>query len=375
MLLTAGTTGLLQKLSALQQQSSSHKALIGFDGYVDLIQKAVQSSAANDREYYHSLNDIGEHIAAAAGKSAQIELRTITTKLGGNAPIMANALAQLGTANYCVGTMGYPQLHEVFQQMHHRCTVLSVGEPAKTNALEFEDGKLILSELGTFEQFDLNSILRLKGKDFLDKPLKESKLIAMVDWTNLPHCTQLWKQMHAHVNQLGLTEKIYFFDLCDPSKKTNLEIREVLQVISRFTELGTTILGLNENEALKVYYALHGVNPLDGEHIAAIHTDDLTAVTQFIFNYVKTDAVVVHPVDRSLLVTKKGVITLPGKVVSHPKILTGGGDNLNAGFCFGLLNHFSLEESVLLGMATSGAYVQNGCSPTVSDLITYIEAL
>jgi sugar/nucleoside kinase (ribokinase family) len=53
--------------------------------------------------------------------------------------------------------------------------------------------------------------------------------------------------------------------------------------------------------------------------------------------------------------------------------LTGGGDNLNAGFCLGLLNNLSIEECMLAGMATSGAYVQNGFSPSMDDLIEYLK--
>ncbi len=111
-----------------------------------------------------------------------------------------------------------------------------------------------------------------------------------------------------------------------PQQKINLEIYEALQIISRFTQMCTIIPGLKENKALKRYYVLHGVNCPCGEHIRAIHTDDLTAITQHIFDYTQIDAAIVYPVDRSLLVTKEGV-TLQGKVISYPKILTGGGDN------------------------------------------------
>src|SRR5688572_28661871 len=49
-----------------------------------------------------------------------------------------------------------------------------------------------------------------------------------------------------------------------------------------------------------------------------------------------------------------------------PKVLTGGGDNLN-GYCLGLLFGFSLQQCILLGMAVSGAYIQNGTSPDIKE--------
>ena len=63
---------------------------------------------------------------------------------------------------------------------------------------------------------------------------------------------------------------------------------------------------------------------------------------------------------------------LSGQLIEQPQVSTGGGDNFNAGFCFGLLNDFSVEESMILAMATSGAYVQNGNSPDQKSLMKYL---
>lgn len=365
---------LANKLQAARERPSTATAMLGFDGYVDYIQKAVQTSTKDTPAYFESLSDFGKHIVSAAGKSAQVELRTAVTKFGGNAPIMAHALARVGIRNYCVGTMGYPVLHDSFRELHEHCTVLSIGEPAITNALEFGDGKLILSETSTFKDIDLHYIHRLCGNDFLDKAIEESGLIAMVDWANLPNCTALWDQLCDHMAAIAVKEKLFFFDLCDPSKKSGQEIRQVLGVIGRYRRLGKTILGLNENEALKLYRALRDPGVTSDEGAEEELPVPLTEVSKFIFDRTDIDVLLVHPVNCALLATDSGVIELPGKVVGRPKILTGGGDNLNAGFCFGLLNDFSLEESALLGMATSGAYVSSGYSPTIADLITYLNS-
>ena len=367
--------GLRKKLEQLQNKPLTNKALIGFDGYIDLIQKVVKSSARGSRQYYDCLCDVGEHIVAASGKSGQLEVCTITKKLGGNAPIMANSLAHLGIESYCIGPMGYPNVHEVFLQMHERCRRLSIGEPGITNALEFDDGKLMLSELSSFETLNLPYILSLKESGLLLEYLNESRLIAMVDWANLPLCTPLWKEMREYILEAGISDRIYFFDLCDPSKKTAVEILEVLNVITTYTGLGQVILGLNENEAVKVYKSLQGMDPADAETWALKNEYDLGNITASLFNEMDIDLLLVHTTDRSLTATKEGVISLNGHVVRHPRVLTGAGDNLNAGFCFGLLNSFTIEECTLLGMATSAAYIQNGKSPTIQELISYLRNL
>jgi hypothetical protein len=293
--------------------------------------------------------------------------------MGGNAPIMAHALGCLGAENYCISMMGVDEVHPVFKQMHFNCTLVSIGEPAVSHALEFDDGKLILSEVSSFDNVDLEYLLKIKDEKFILDIINESKLLSLVDWSNLPRCTNLWNSLYHLIKEHNVRDKIYFFDLCDPSKKTNLEILEALQVIEQFADVGKVILGLNENEALKIFYALHGVNPNDGNSIKDFQLGDLTKVSSHIFEKLEVDMLLVHPVDRSIVVTKERLVQMQGKVINHPKILTGGGDNLNAGFCLGLLNNLSIEECMLAGMATSGAYVQNGFSPSMDDLIEYLK--
>ncbi|MFT7435808.1 MAG: hypothetical protein ACI8UX_001607 [Psychromonas sp.] len=42
-------------------------------------------------------------------------------------------------------------MRAVFNNMHKDCQLVSLGDPTETTALEFDDSKLILSELSTFK--------------------------------------------------------------------------------------------------------------------------------------------------------------------------------------------------------------------------------
>ena len=55
-----------------------------------------------------TIDDLGAKISNAAGESSNYELVVKQMKLGGNGPIMANALASLGVAVTYVGNLGYP---------------------------------------------------------------------------------------------------------------------------------------------------------------------------------------------------------------------------------------------------------------------------
>src|SRR5690349_1684337 len=84
-------------------------SLIGFDGFIDTILHVVDKrQSATEYTRVETIEAFGRRILDAAGKSTNIELVVQAVKLGGNGPIMANAMAAHGTpVTYC-GMTGYP---------------------------------------------------------------------------------------------------------------------------------------------------------------------------------------------------------------------------------------------------------------------------
>lgn len=359
---------ILNKLKALSASMINHQAMVGVDGYVDYIQRPVKNQTAKGPDFFDTIEDFSNHTALAAGKSAQIELHTQENKLGGNAPIMANALGALGISTICVGNFGYPDLHEIFKGMHKNVSMHSVGNPAVTNALEFEDGKLILSEVGPFKQQDWKHMTDIIPANQWVEMTKECQLIALVDWCNLPHSTNIWKGILENVlPNASAGNKQFFFDIADPTRRSDHEISEALNIISSFGNFGKVTLGLNENEAEKLYSCIQRI------HRDNDNETELNKKAAYIFDKLSISSLLVHPLNRSIMVTEHQIQELKGRVVEKPKISTGGGDNFNAGFCFAQLNGFNEQESMVLAMANSGAYVQNGMSTTLLELSQYIE--
>lgn len=357
---------LLTKLKERKSPGIRDKIFVGFDGYIDKIQKAVETRSAETVNYYKTLTAFSERIANAAGKSGQVELVTGETKIGGNAPIMANALGHLGMHCVCLGNAGYPVKNLMYEQLHPKVELLSIGDPAETNALEFNDGKLILSELSTFRKIDWAYIKRIIGLEAVKKKIDECAVIALVGWCNPDHATDVWKGILNEIMPFTTRKLLLFFDLADPSKKSRHDLIEVLEVISGFSQYGPVILGINENETLKLFDIL---NQNRGKKLT-----DLQEKGRYIFSKMNFHALLIHPTDGCLLIKKDGLIQLDGKLVVEPRISTGGGDNLNAGFCAGRLLGFSEEESLIFGMATSGAYVKNGQSPEIQDVINWLQS-
>jgi hypothetical protein len=355
-----------QKLvQKLKNPSINQSIMVGFDGYVDNLYGVVQKKSGTQKHHFPDIASFSKHIANLAGKSGQVELALKATKIGGNAPIMSQALGELGFKVHCLGTLGYPQLHPVFQSFHPNVYPHTLAMPGLSDAFEFDDGKLIFSDCGSFDALGWEKVKENLGLEKIQEIYLQSQIIATVDWVNLPYATDIWQGLLKEVvHPNGKLSKKFMFDLADPSRKSNAEIREALEVISSFCEYGEVALGLNENETNLVFTALY-------EDDFANHTLEDKALR--IFQSIGIDSLVIHPVDRSFAISKAGLVSQKGKIVQHPKILTGGGDNFNAGFVLGWYLELETEEKLLLGMACSGAYILNAKSPGISEIIEYLK--
>jgi hypothetical protein len=358
--------GLIEKLKDVDARKLKQKIFVGVDGYIDKIQKAVKLRTAGGVEFYPTLTEFSERIAAAAGKSGQVELVTQEVKIGGNAPIMSNALGYIGIATYCLGNAGFPDKNPVYNSLHERVSTLSIGNPAESAALEFNDGKMILSDLSVFRDLDWKKVSHVIDPAAMKAAMNECNVVALVGWCNPDHATDIWKGLLKDIMPGSPKKKLILFDLADPTKKSKSDLVEVLEVINSFSEYGKVVLALNENETIKLFNVLYS----DNKNVSG---DDLNEMGKVIFSHQHIDGLLIHPVDRSIYIDKKGTVELNGKLVSEPKISTGGGDNLNAGFCLGYLLDLGIEEAMLTGMATSGAYVSQGKSPDINGIIEYLK--
>ncbi|MBX2876516.1 MAG: ADP-dependent glucokinase/phosphofructokinase [Saprospiraceae bacterium] len=352
---------ILELLSALENPIRI-KAVVGFDGYIDQIKKVVQKREGKHFEPFPSIATFAERLAFAAGKSAQFELVSQALKLGGNAPIMANSLGRLGFATTCVGTLGSPAIHPAFSNLPAQ--LISLGPPAETIALEFGDGKLILSDVKAFEDLGWEKVKEVIGVDRLEDLFLENQLLALVGWSNLPLANDLLQGILTHIMpKCAGGNQQFFFDLADPTAKPPDHIRALVQTIGAFSKFGQVTLGVNENEAIYLYQTY-----FPGQSLP----DDLQLLGVDLFRELNLHQLVIHPLDRALLITEDGAIEQLGKVVEQPKIQTGAGDNLNAGYCLGICLGVSDRACLVAGIANSGAYVSLGHSPDTRALAQYL---
>src|SRR6266545_2886094 len=250
-----------QKLLAASERAGQSTAFVGLDGFVDEIQHVVDKRMdAAHYERVPTIARLAERMAEAAGKSTNIELVNQFTKLGGNGPILANALASFGVQVTYVGNLGYPHLHPVFDDFARRAEVHSIAEPGHTDALEFEDGKIMLGKHTSLKEVNWSNIETRFGRDPFAAKFQSCDLIAFVNWTMIPYMSEIWEALQRELcpNLKGPRRKM-FFDLADPEKRTVQDISRALELVTRFEKHFDVTLGLNEKEANEISEVL-GLN-------------------------------------------------------------------------------------------------------------------
>lgn len=351
------------QLASAASQVPALTAFVGLDGFVDEILHVVDKRYdANRYDRVPTIAAYAQRLAAAAGKSTNVELVNVMTKLGGNGPIMANALARFGIGVTYVGSLGWPAMHPVFEPFAARADVTTICEPGLTDALEFEDGKLMVGKHYTLKQVSWENITARYGREKFATKFNTSNLVAFVNWTMLPYMSDIWASIQSELlPDVAGARRRMFFDLADPEKRTPADIARALELIGKFQSKFDVILGLNEKEAYEIAKVL-GLNsaPQEWEGLAALSVE--------IQKRTAVETLVVHPVAYALAVSDGKADVVIGPVCKKPKITTGAGDHFNSGFCLGKLLGLDNAASVLCGVSTSGHYVRTAESPTVSDL-------
>ena len=169
------------------------------------------------------------------------------------------------------------------------------------------------------------------GADVLAGLLETCDVLALVNWTMVPHMTDIFERIVEDIcPRLTTSRKRYaFFDLADPEKRTDEDVRRMLETLPRFSGPFRVVLGLNEREAREVAGAL-------GLPSSALNAKFVNELCRYIAAELGIWGVVVHPVKYAVASVGGQDFYQDGPTTAHPAITTGGGDHLNAAICLGL---------------------------------------
>ncbi|MFT3868460.1 MAG: PfkB family carbohydrate kinase [Nibricoccus sp.] len=364
------SSAVLTQFKVNRHLASTRRVIAGFDGFVDriVVPVALRHGPGENFTPIATIPEFAQRMQNAAGRSTNIELHQRMEKLGGNGPIMSNALMAFGTSLKYIGALGSQHPVPALSDFAKHSKAITLCDPGLTTALEFTDGKLMLGLMSGFDELTYERIIeRVGSEDAMRSFVAEAHLVSLVNWTMLPHMTAIFR---AFVDRLlpsipKRDGRIFFFDLADPEKRGDSELQTALDVVSDFEKFGSVTLGLNLKEAEHVARILE--IPSSGES-----EQSLRSLANAIREKLRLSVVVVHPRKSAACATANGTYWKPGPYCERPLVTTGAGDHFNAGFALGQLIGLNPEGCLATGVGTSGLYVRTGASPTLDHLETFL---
>lgn len=341
------------------------RVVVGFDGFIDeMITLVAERKDLTSFTAVRSISEFATIMGASAGQSSLREIIVRHVHAGGCAVNLADGLACLGVHVDCFATCGEP-LHPTFAPIARRCRGFhSWGrEPGRTLAFEFEDGKAMFSVCSPLADFTPEHVEKCLMDGHYADACRKANVIALTDWTLYPHMTKVWNLLRERVFSMLDHRPHVFFDLVDPSTRSESDLREMIASLMMFEQYSEVTLGLNGKEASLLSRILD-IRTTD----AHASIDETVAQASGLRRALGISRVVIH---RSRYAVSASLTETAHAWAEHcekPEKSTGAGDRFNAGYCLGLALSLEASKCLELGNKVAGVLIRHGRSALLHEL-------
>lgn len=355
---------LYEILDRYQKTPVNDSILIGFDGFIDNIIE-VANKRFSYREYstINKMSEFANRIQEVSGKSTNFELIPKIQKIGGNGPIMGKSLVNLDIPVYLIGALGKNKINSLFNDLSKKCiNCFSISDPGETLALEFKDGKIMLGILKSINKINWKLIKNTVSEKKLLKIFKEVKIISFLNWTMVLKMNDIIENFISLSQKNDIKNKYLFFDLTDFNKRSNKDIKNLINILKNKLSNFKIILGLNKHESEMLYNYITDKN----------FSNNIQDLSENIKSKLNLDIAFIHTAKKVAYSFRSGSGLIKTLYTEDPVISTGAGDHFNAGFISAFLKGFDIKDSILMAIMNSSYYVSRGETPNIKNLKLFI---
>jgi sugar/nucleoside kinase (ribokinase family) len=361
--------GTTEAVRACQQelpaQFDGGRLAFGFDGILDNVRTMVDTRhGPGESDRLERLADLRDRLdeSVVAESSLTVEWERVGARTGGHACHLARAFNTLGADTTMVGTYGQP-VRERFETEFEASSLVSIGAPGVCEAVEFDDGKLLLPETGDAARLDWDLLTdRIDVGDLADH-LDGQDVLGVGYWNVTSLLPNLLATLVAETwpVQASPPERV-LFDTGDIRMLPADRIRDGAAALAEVDETVPVTVSANRPETAAI--AATAV-----ESATASHRTDAEAA----FDVLGVDQFVGHGVSQSVALSGSRTVTVDVPKTDSPAMTTSAGDHFNVGFALGLLEGLSLPATTVLGNALAGVFVRTGRPPEYEEIAAFVD--
>jgi hypothetical protein len=208
----------------------------------------------------------------------------------------------------------------------------------------------------------------------LQSLFRDCRAVAFDDWATLSEASVAWDGLLTDViAPLGKTDQEYIFYLGDAMQKLFFEVDEALDLISAFSLHGKVTVALDENEAVKLWMILNGVQP--GTAIDEQSFSDLKRKYFSIFRTMNIANLLIYSANDVILYSGDEQFVLSRRKVDHNlEMASDARQNFIAGYSLGLLMRLNIGHCIAVGLVVFGSKGELKFGPERNNLCDYIQS-
>lgn len=340
---------------------------LGFDGFIDHTYEIIDTrSGPDEHSLMNEMSDLIERIESsiAMESSCTIEWKQNKVCAGGHTSHVGHALSTLGFDLTLIGTFGTP-IDDVFTDRFDQDELVSVGEPTRTTAVEFDDGKIIFVAPETQISLNWETLCEQVNLETLAEHVDGARFLGTGCWAKIPGTPSIWD---------GLRTELWP-TLSDPPENILIDTGDIRQLDSSQITTGVESILALENVVPVTVSANRAETISLANHLSErSNFDSLINATETVRKSgLQVSRVVSHAATKAVLATEDDVTTVTTSYTDSPSVLLSAGDHFNTGFVLATILGLQGSASLVLASAVAGFFVRNGQPPTHYQLYNFLD--
>jgi hypothetical protein len=343
------------------------KILLGCDGFVDETFEIVEvRKSPKEFTAMKNLKQFGELLVARADGGVGVELVPKRRCEGGFGVNTARLAGVLGLKPILPGLYGKTEIDPAFDEFKDTCKLYSLGDPALTIALEFGDGKVLMSNLEAVANLTWTDFEAFFGAAQLKEIFADVDILGLGYWSLTADFDNLFKGFMKQYDTLKPPRRMVF-DFADIKKKSSESFLTTLDLIRSYNERIPMTLSLNEHEVFELFSRV-------GIECAEATPSAIALALKHARQKIGFDELVVHtPYFAAASSTADGegfaIQERQTKVIRS----AGAGDSFNGGYICASLGNLSIKERLVVANAATAFFVTHAAAPNREELLAQIE--